>query len=337
VSSSVRCVVFMSLQRISDHQVEDNSRRLDTDGRFGSLRALFELARPFFLIGGVTGTAVGVALAWYQTGQVNWRLAVLGQLAVSAIQLMTHFSNDYFDLEVDRLATVKTFFSGGSRVLPAGRLVPGVALVAALVCLAFGLGIAVVLELDPSSGALTLPLFVVTILTSWFYSAPPIRLCARGLGELSAALVVGLLSPLVAYYLQTARLTTEAGLVALPSVLAYLAMLLAVEFPDREADQWAGKRNLVVRLGRNRAGWLYVGAVVGIYLAALIVPRWGVPVWVGRSVWLSLPVGLALLYGVWRGAHHQSRQVAWLVGTTVFSAGLVTALIAMGLLVARWV
>ena len=48
-----------------------------------------------------------------------------GQLVVTATQLMTHYANDYFDLEADRANRTPTRWSGGSRVLPDGVLPPG--------------------------------------------------------------------------------------------------------------------------------------------------------------------------------------------------------------------
>ena len=47
---------------------------------------------------------------------------------MTAAQLMTHYANDYFDLEADRANRTPTRWSGGSRVLPAGVLPPRVAL-----------------------------------------------------------------------------------------------------------------------------------------------------------------------------------------------------------------
>src|SRR5262249_40044203 len=57
-------------------------------------------------------------------------LYVAGQIAVTSFQLMTHYANDYFDFESDRLNTTATSWSGGSRVLPAGEVLRPTALAA---------------------------------------------------------------------------------------------------------------------------------------------------------------------------------------------------------------
>jgi len=43
--------------------------------------------------------------------------SAVGQVGVSAIQLMTHFVNEYYDAPRDALVAIRTLFSGGSGVL----------------------------------------------------------------------------------------------------------------------------------------------------------------------------------------------------------------------------
>ena len=61
-----------------------------------------------------------------------------------------------------------------------------------------------------------------------------------------------------------------------PVGLLATALLEANNLRDIAGDVVAGKRTLAVRLGRRRAGWLYVGSlvgvVVGIVLVALVRP-----------------------------------------------------------------
>ena len=74
---------------------------------------------------------------------------------------------------------------------------------------------------------LFLPLALLIFTLSWAYSAPPMRLLARGLGELTTALVVTLLTPLLGFYLQSKalRVLPRAGLLAVVRV-AVRCMLL---------------------------------------------------------------------------------------------------------------
>ena len=75
-------------------------------------------------LGGFVLYGLGAALAVAGGAPLDrWRY-VLGQLVVTATQLMTHYANDYFDLEADRANRTPTRWSGGSRVLPDGALPP---------------------------------------------------------------------------------------------------------------------------------------------------------------------------------------------------------------------
>ena len=86
--------------------------------------AFIKLGRPLFLGGGFVMYGLGAALAAYAGARIDWALYAWGQLAVTATQLMTHYSNDYFDVAADRANRTPTRWSGGSRVLAEG--VPGV-------------------------------------------------------------------------------------------------------------------------------------------------------------------------------------------------------------------
>ncbi|HLF28929.1 MAG TPA: prenyltransferase [Anaerolineae bacterium] len=213
------------------------------------------LTRPLFLFGGALLYGLGAAIAASAGKPIDWGRYALGQAIVTAIQLMTHYSNEYFDLEPDRLVgTDRTWFSGGSGILPGGRLAPVVARRAAVVCAAVALiAIANAATVEPTMSAIGL----LALLSSWFYSAPPVRLVASGFGELVTAMIIAFLAPVSGAVMQVGSLDTRLIGVALPLVLISIAMLLTFEFPDYDADRRMGKRTLAVRLGLPRASRLH--------------------------------------------------------------------------------
>ncbi len=231
-----------------------------------SLRAVIafvRLGRPLFLGGGFLMFALGAALARWQGIVVDSRRYVLGQLVVTLFQLMTHYANDYFDFEADRANTTPTRWSGGSRVLASDELPRGVALAAAIVLAVLGVVAAILLSLDAPRAT---PFIIGAIaLLAWEYSAPPLRLCATGLGELTTAIVVTMLVPGLGYYLHAGRAHPMLALLLVPPVMLQLAMLLAIEFPDAAGDAATGKRTLVVRLGARTAAQLYAALTVGAF------------------------------------------------------------------------
>ena len=91
-----------------------------------------KMGRPLFLGGGFLLYGLGAAIAALNSpdGVIDGRLYLLGQAAVTAFQLMTHYANDYFDFEADKANLTPTPWSGGSRVLVGGGLPQATALIA---------------------------------------------------------------------------------------------------------------------------------------------------------------------------------------------------------------
>jgi 1,4-dihydroxy-2-naphthoate octaprenyltransferase len=302
------------------------------------LIAFVKLGRPLFLVGGFVLYGLGAALAVAAGGAaaVDWRRYFVGQLVVTLMQLATHYSNDYFDLEADRANATPTRWSGGSRVLPAGALPPRVALVTALVLSAGALAAALALASSAREARLVLPLALAMLALSWAYSAPPPRLCARGLGELTTAVVVTLLVPMYGFYLQARAVHPVLLLGVLPPAGLQFAMLLAIEFPDAAGDAAEGKRTLVVRLGPDRAARLYAAVVAACFLALPVLAWAGLPVPVAAAGALPAPVAAWQAARVARGAYRDPARweslafvsVALLVATSA-------AELAGALLVAR--
>jgi 1,4-dihydroxy-2-naphthoate octaprenyltransferase len=137
----------------------------------------------------------------------------------------------------------------------------GAALVLGLAALGAGLALA----WRASERPLLLPLAVVMTTLAWAYSAPPLRLAARGLGELTTAAVVTLCVPLFGYYLQAGELHPRIFAACLLPCLLQVAMLLAIELPDAAGDAATGKRTLVVRLGAAAGARLYAALTIAAF------------------------------------------------------------------------
>jgi 1,4-dihydroxy-2-naphthoate polyprenyltransferase len=280
-------------------------------------RALVRLARPVFLAGGFAGFGLGAAVAHYDGFAFNWSCYLWGQLIVTSFQLMVHFANDYFDQATDVLAT-RTPWSGGSGVLPEGALPPWVALLAARVCAGIGL----LVTLRAALGGDTVVAFVALAIVAgaWAYSAPPVRLLARGLGELDTIVVVAVLVPLLGYASLAHALDAHVLIATLPGACAMFAMMLSVEIPDAVADAASGKRTLVVRWGEASAavaartfasgavlvsllaGNAGFGAPAPAFLAlvpiAIIAGAFAVPHYVAHLGFATLPFLGVALYGL---------------------------------------
>jgi 1,4-dihydroxy-2-naphthoate polyprenyltransferase len=283
------------------------------------LLAFVRLSRPLFLYGGFAGVALGGAVvhaAGLRIGAVEY---VCVQAMVTAFQLMVHYANDYFDREADAQAT-PTAWSGGSGVLTTGALHPRVALGAALLCAAAGLGVAARFALTGNGTVAWLGLAIVVL--AWCYSAPPVRLAARGMGELDTAVVVAVLVPLAGYAAFARRLDEALSAVVTSTALAMFAMMLCVELPDAGWDRAAGKRNLVVRFGPSRAWQLItLATAIGAAQAFVVAYRAGAGSWLLALV----PVAVAAI-GLVRLVRGDPRPASIALWGVAFYATMVTGL-----------
>lgn len=280
-----------------------------------SLVAFIRLGRPLFLGGGVLLYALGAVIAASAGHALDWQRYALGQAAVTAFQWMTNYANEYFDYDADVANATPTAFSGGSRVLATGELPRKVALIAALVFFAIGAGISILVVREDGNA---LSILIAIAVLAWAYSAPPIRLCARGLGEIDTALVVTGLVPFLAFTLQAPDLTGLATLLLAiaPLMLLQVAMLIAIELPDAAGDEATGKRTIVVRIGRDRAAQLYVVITTLAYVAIPIASLLGLPTRVVIAATLPVPIA------AWRLARIAEDKTAGLEAVTLFGVML---------------
>jgi 1,4-dihydroxy-2-naphthoate octaprenyltransferase len=289
-------------------------------------RAFLKLGRPHFLVGGLLLFALGSALAEAQGIAIDWQRYVWGQATITAAQWMTHYSNDYFDLAADRANSTPTRWSGGSRVLVSGLVAPRVALVAAVVLGAIALIAACILAVQPDSPRLVLPLALLIVVLSWCYSAPPLRLLSRGLGEVTTALVVTLLTPLLGFYLQSGGVSALLLLACFPLCCLQVNMLLTIELPDAAGDGAQGKRTLVVRRG---AEWAARSSAVLLVVAFGSLPALhllGLPPRIALFAALPAPLGIWQAIRLTRGAFRDPRN--WEALTLCSVALLATTVVA---------
>jgi len=125
-----------------------------------------------------------------------------------------------------------------------------------------------------------------------FYSAPPVWLSARGLGEAAVAAGFGLLPVTGAAWVQSGTLDGGAVLLSVPVGLWIANVLLINEVPDMRADASVGRRTLAVLLGRRGAALLYAVSGLGAVAAVAVAAALGiVPVWTVAGPVLLLALG----------------------------------------------
>jgi 1,4-dihydroxy-2-naphthoate polyprenyltransferase len=102
---------------------------------------------------------------------------------------------------------------------------------------------------------------------AYLYSASPVQLMSKGLGEFTIFLAFGPILTLGAYYALTGQATSEGFYVGLPLAFLITAILWINEFPDLEADTAAAKEHMVARLGIERSLPVYAGLMLAPFLS----------------------------------------------------------------------
>lgn len=292
------------------------------------------LGRPLFLAGGFLLHGLGVLIALTTGVSVQIAALLWGQLAVTSIQLMTHYSNDYFDLAADRANPNPTRWSGGSRVLPDGYLDPQIALGTAVIFSLVALFASLWLALVVQTGPLTLPLLLLSMVLAWSYSSPPFHLNRRGLGELTGALLITGLTPLIGFYLQAGRLDSLPFLAIFPLCCFQFAMLLVINFPDAEGDAAAGKHTLLYFLGETATVRLYLVVLLAAYLSLPVLVILGLPLLVALALLALSPLAFWQGWRMARGAW--ADPVKW-NSLGFWSVGLLMASVTAELLAFFWI
>jgi 1,4-dihydroxy-2-naphthoate octaprenyltransferase len=272
----------------------------------GQAMAMIRMGRFPFLLGGLFLYLMGclaAALSGYTLSLVQ---VLAGYAILAPAHLSVHCSNEYFDAEADRYGR-PTGVSGGTGVLAARPDLCPLARTAALALTGTSLAMAVLATLTVLPTPLVLLFAIAGNAIGWFYSAPPVRLSSRGLGEPATAIAFGFLIPGLGYLAVSGVPDVPFLVFSVPLLFLGIAFILTVEVPDGEADGRSGKRTFVVRHGTTASLRLILTASLTASLFYLVAPATGLfpPVPAGDLLFASLipltPALLVNLHGVREG------------------------------------
>ena len=233
------------------------------------MRWIKAMRAPFFTAS-VIPVLVGTALAFNLTGRFNLYKFILVLIGVPLFNAGTNLANDYYDHKTgnDEINTKFTPFSGGSRAIQEGTVSPKKMLTASLSFFAAGSIIGLYLN-AVTPGNVVLYLGIFGLLSGFFYTAAPVLIGYRGVGEFVVGLDLGTLAILGAYYVQAHGLSWAAFWLSLPIGFLVAAILYINQFPDYDADKAVGKKHLVVRLGKRKAVYGYYLLILATYSVIL--------------------------------------------------------------------
>ena len=297
-----------------------------------TLKTWVQMMRPGFLLITAVACVLGTAMAHADAVVVHVPLALCATVVALLMHALANVLNDYHDAlnGADDANTQGVFpFTGGARFIQNGQA--SVVQTRQLAWVLFALCVPGALWLLWVVGPALSVLGLLGLFLAWAYSAPPLALMCRGMGELTVALSWGLMV-LGADFVQRGAWAPWTWPVALSYSLLIGNILLINGVPDAPADARVGKRTLAVRLGALRVAWVYAAwalvSVAGLCMGAYTgrLPAW--------CAWGAVSAPLSA-WGVWGLVRHVRRGVSLrsaLVATIAAAVGQGLALSVVALL-----
>jgi 1,4-dihydroxy-2-naphthoate octaprenyltransferase len=196
-------------------------------------------------------------LAIFLNTPFSWDRFLWGYIVLLLAHLSVSYTNDYWDYEVDH-HNQPTLFAGGSGVLVQNPDLRPFAKKFGILLISLSLSLAVGFSIIYSSLTFLL-LAIFGNFLAWYYSAPPLKLSYRGLGEIATALS-GFILPAAGYVAICGYLDLKIVLFTLPFVIFMTSFILSVEIPDMEGDKKGHKKTFIVKNGRKK-GFIAIGLV----------------------------------------------------------------------------
>lgn len=232
---------------------------------------MIRLGRPHFLLGGFLLYTYGAGLATLSGAEATPESFILGYFVLFFGQLSVSYSNDYFDRGVDGHKK-RTLFSGGSGILQKDPSLAGFAKGFALALILLSMTTALISVMFFGFPQSFILLAALGNLLGWYYTAPPLRLSYRGLGELATMTAAGLVMPAAGYLTVSGGLNYFFFLSSIPLLFYGLVFILSVEIPDIEEDAAGGKRTWATNIGVDKAFAAIVILSAAATISYLVLP-----------------------------------------------------------------
>ncbi len=270
-----------------------------------------------FLLASVCGVVYAIPY------DVPWHILVLIPLAVLLLALFVNFSNDYFDHKsgVDKKVNERKARSRDNLMTPdavkrvywegnqfdTGLVTEsqGKAIMAALAIAVVVVAVPVILY----SGWPVIAFGLVGAFLAFFYTAPPVNLGARGLGEVSVGIAFFMMC-FCSFYVATGTFTVEILLFSLMVGVVVGLMRLIDSMSANDVHLEMGEVNMSIRLGTEGTVRAIKAAVAVAYVLAALMCYYDL---LNLLLFLTLPVILKMMRVI------NARQEHWDVAIIPFS------------------
>ncbi len=240
-------------------------------------------------------TAISVSMGTFLAaaeGPLAWVWYALTLVGAVAVHAATNIVNDYFDTRygVDQpdAPTVKY----RPHPLLGGLMTPRQLLAEAIGLYAVALAVGVAAAIARSRDVVWIAL--IGFLASFLYTAGPVKLKYRALGELTVFLMWGPLMFGGAYAVQRGAIAATPLVVSIPFGVLVALVLFANNLRDIDYDARRGITTLGILLGRRASLRLFLGLIVAAFAVLLGMVAVGVVTPWALLAFLSVPKAVSL-------------------------------------------
>ncbi|MFD1205167.1 MULTISPECIES: 1,4-dihydroxy-2-naphthoate polyprenyltransferase [Sporosarcina] len=210
-------------------------------------RIWWQLTRPHTLTAAFAPVFLGTMIA-LTYGDVHFLLFIAMLSASLLIQMATNMFNEYYDF-VRGLDTEHSVGIGGTIVRNGVKAKTVLNIALTFYAIAIIIGVYICMQ---TSWMLAI-VGLISMLIGYLYTGGPYPIAYTPFGELVSGFVMGMLLILIAFYIQTGTVTTEAVLISVPSMLLVAAIMMSNNIRDLEGDKEGGRKTLAILVGRNNA------------------------------------------------------------------------------------
>ncbi len=267
-------------------------------------------ARPTSLVQSMMPAVLAVVLA-IGFPNFNLLLGILAVIGVAFAHLAMNLADDYFDYKADMHSDRDRVIRKGFRAMTGkypylldGSETPKTTLKAIIIflCVAATSGAGIVLYyflntefLGPDGYWWIFAIALTTLFLGIFYSAPPLKLAYRGLGELEIGVIFGPLLMMGVFYSTCGEMDMSIVITSIPVGLLVLNILYTHSFIERVGDAESNKMTLARLLGSDKACLIaaylinflpFISIVTGVVLGMLSPLYLLVLIVIPRALWL---------------------------------------------------
>lgn len=229
-----------------------------------TLFKIIKLGRPHVLAGNFLLFTMGSLFAVLLNAQFNLNEFILGYSILLTAHLSAHYSNDYFDFEADHY-NIPNAISNGRGILVENPYLKEFSKLFSIFLMILSLALAAVFTFLFSYPLTFFFFFLFGNLLAWFYTAPPIKLVYRRLGEIANIIAVIIFLG-AGYFTLMGTLDLPFLIFSIPVIFLQIIFINSFEIPDMEGDKLGGKITWIVSWGR---GFGFKLIAISAFLATL--------------------------------------------------------------------